>query len=413
MQVALHDLKNQLQHVRHQVRVLNEAKVSLSEERESSATTRTMAPKPTATKATSTRQRAPLRSLQRRQRHQHFVKRLEQQLKHRTLFALHDGERNALLKAIDIYMKQSATKQATLEDQLRTIKTIYDMVPNVSPEAETSPANRLLLGSGGKKQRASERKTVSPEEESFIQKQIECGLYQPSQVKRLNTVDADDYCEMCLAYKVVDPTTDMHICKRCMRSTPYMENDSKNLSFGERIQFTKNIAYERINHFRKWITNIQGQERTIVPKEVIQRVEDAIYSNSFKSADNSDIDVETIKYYLRKIGHAKYYANAPQIERILTGRSVLTFTQKETNILISMFHQYLEPFEKFKKNKRENSLYYGYLLYKFCELQGWYQYLPYLGRWRLKSEDCRAEHDEIWKQICEYRDWRYIETPIA
>ena len=63
--------------------------------------------------------------------------------------------------------------------------------------------------------------------------------------------------------------------------------------------------------------------------------------------------------------------------------------------------------------KRTNSLYYGYLMYKFCELQGWYQYLPYLRRWRLKSEDCRAEQDEIWKQICEYLDWRYIETPIA
>lgn len=411
MQVALYDLKAQLKALIQERTVLKAAeKVLLAPPVK---TTRKIQPD-----KQSVVRRGPLRSNHRRRggNRVQFVGTLREQLKQHAFESMHGGERKVLLKFINTYLTQLVQKEQTLQSQLNTVSTIYAMAPvsnRESPAKAMQQHGRVRLRGTQEPPSPKEQATTSPQEEAFIQKQIECGLYQPTHIRRLDAHDSDDYCEFCKTYKVVDPATDMYICQTCMRTTEFMENDSKNLAFGERIQFTKNIAYERINHFRKWIATIQGQERTIVPKAVIQKVEDQIYANSLKSKDNSDINVETIKYYLRKTSQSKYYANAPQIERILTGRSVLTFTQKEVNILISMFHQYLEPFEMFKKDKRVNSLYYGYLLYKFCELQSWFQYLPYLKRWRLKSEDCRAEQDEIWKQICEYRGWTYIETPIA
>lgn len=240
--------------------------------------------------------------------------------------------------------------------------------------------------------------TKSQPHENRIQTLIEVGLFEPEEVQRVNNTETDMYCDYCMCYRVIDYETEMYICVNCMRSTPYIEHDKKDLPYGERMQFTKNIAYERINHFRKWLTNIQGLERTIIPNEVIDNVRDAIYSNSFKRDDDTDITYSTVHYYLKKLGYSSHYQNIWQIIHTLTGRSLLYFTPRQITILITRFYKVQGPFER-HKGKRVNNLYSGYLLRRFCQQEHWNEYLRYIPR--LTTTECRKTHDVCYRAMCD------------
>ena len=77
------------------------------------------------------------------------------------------------------------------------------------------------------------------------------------------------------------------------------------------------------------------------------------------------------------------------------------------------FLQIQEPFEIFKGKNRSNFFSYSYIVYKFCQILGYNEFLPKLKLYkdRLKL----YEHDKIWNKICEHlggesAGWKFIKS---
>ena len=193
----------------------------------------------------------------------------------------------------------------------------------------------------------------------------------------------------------------------------FIENDTKNLSFGQHLQFVKMPAYKKTNHFKKWIAHIQAKERKIITKKILIDLDNNIstlpYFKKKLHGNKRALKYDDLRNLLKLLNYSNYYLDVSLIHSLLTGRSAPKLTMKQEIKLIKMFELILEPFEKHSGN-RKNILYYGYMLRKFCEILGWYDILPCLNK--LKSDDCLREHDEIWKNMCYEVDWEFIPSSI-
>ena len=78
------------------------------------------------------------------------------------------------------------------------------------------------------------------------------------------------------------------------------------------------------------------------------------------------------------------------------------------DLLIHLFNEIQSAYSKFCPDNRVNFLNYYYTVFKLCELINEKQYLPLIPM--LKDREKIIEQDSIWKNICEYKDWKYIPT---
>ena len=49
---------------------------------------------------------------------------------------------------------------------------------------------------------------------------------------------------------------------------------------------------------------------------------------------------------------------------------------------------------------------YSYVLFKFCQLLGWTQYLPFFSL--LKGREKLRKQDALWAGVCGDLDWQFI-----
>ncbi len=96
----------------------------------------------------------------------------------------------------------------------------------------------------------------------------------------------------------------------------------------------------------------------------------------------------------------------------LQGRQPPRFTREVLEKLKRMFAAIQRPFEESHPEERRNFLSYLFCLYKFLELLGAYEWLPYFAL--LKGRAKLAKQDEMWKKICAHPDlqWQYIPTDL-
>jgi hypothetical protein len=73
-----------------------------------------------------------------------------------------------------------------------------------------------------------------------------------------------------------------------------------------------------------------------------------------------------------------------------------------------MFKEIQPSFQKNCPKDRSNFLSYSYILYKFFELLELDEYKIYFPL--LKSRDRLISHDQIWKKICDYLRWEFIQS---
>ena len=160
------------------------------------------------------------------------------------------------------------------------------------------------------------------------------------------------------------------------------------------------------------MANIQGKESVKVSEEVINTIIREIVhekmENSLEKLTEADI-----KRYLKKHRKLRYYDHATQILYRITNKPPLQMTPKMEEKLKIMFLQIQEPFEIFKGKNRSNFFSYSYIIYKFCQLLEYNEFLPKLKLYkdRLKL----YEHDKIWEKICahlggESVGWKFIKS---
>lgn len=228
-----------------------------------------------------------------------------------------------------------------------------------------------------------------------------------------DTINDENYCFDCKAFRISISDEAVMVCPKCSSQTT-ITCKSSHPSLNEQPTEGKVYEYQRFSHFCHRLANIQGKESFVVPDCVIETVKKEIRRER-KDQNLDDLDEDDIQRYLkkyRKLRYDKYYDHKFQILYRVTGREPVHMTPEQEHNLELMFTAIQEPFELFK-DSRNNFSSYEYIIFKFCQLLG---YDEFLSKLKLhKNENIIYAHDQIWKKICKYmggeeKGWIFIKS---
>ena len=100
----------------------------------------------------------------------------------------------------------------------------------------------------------------------------------------------------------LDPKNGTIICTNCGVCEKYTENNSSAINYNDTTHIetiSQPFSYQRKNHFKEWLNQLQGKEVTEIPEQVIRLV--LIELKKERITDSKDITSERIKKYLKKL----------------------------------------------------------------------------------------------------------------
>ena len=218
----------------------------------------------------------------------------------------------------------------------------------------------------------------------------------------------DDYCSDCGEFRELMPTEALLVCPKCGDEVQAVIESDKP-SYKNQPHENMYFAYKRINHFKEQLSHFQAKETTKIPQEVYDVI--LVEFKKEKKTNLAALTRSRVKKYLQKythLGYNKYYENINQIICHLNGMQPLSMSPEIEEQLCNMFQKIQEPFEKHCPPGRTNFLSYSYVIHKFSQLLGYYEYLPYFNL--LKSKDKLHQQDKIWKKICIDLGWKYYSS---
>jgi len=215
-------------------------------------------------------------------------------------------------------------------------------------------------------------------------------------------------CKNCNSKNMIqDDQASLYICTDCGVCETFLGEE---LTYKEEQELNEktiiNCGYKKENHLNEWILQFQGRETTNIPNEVLDKLRTEFKKQKIKKVQ--EITKEKVKQYLKKLKLTKYYEHSTHITHLLSGIKPPEMSQELEDRLRHMFREIQDPFVKHCPKDRNNFLSYSYVLYKFCELLGEDQYLPFFPL--LKSKEKLRQQDVIWKKICNEVRWEYIST---
>ena len=205
----------------------------------------------------------------------------------------------------------------------------------------------------------------------------------------------------------IDSKNGIIICNFCGCCERYYDYSSNSINYTDSMHIettNQHFLYQRKNHFKEWLNQLQGKEVTIIPDTVINLVLLEIKKERITNSD--DITSERIKKYLKKLKLNKYYEHIPNLISKITNKPPLTITKDFEEVLLELFDKIQEPFKKHCPKDRKNFLSYSYTLHKFCQLLGREEYLIYFPL--LKSREKLFEQEKIWRGICDDLNWKFV-----
>ena len=214
-----------------------------------------------------------------------------------------------------------------------------------------------------------------------------------------------EHCEACDVAREEISSEGILVCPRC-GSEEYALVVSDFPSFRDPPKERNNYAYKKINHLNEILNQFQAKESTIIPEEVMNEVVLEIRKRRINNI--ADLSEEDIRQILKKLGRSKYYEHRAHILSRLNGNPPPTITPEIEEKIRAMFQEIQAPFLLYCPNDRTNFLSYSYILYKFFELLELDEYKAFFPL--LKSRDRLIAHDQIWKKICDYLHWEFIQS---
>lgn len=233
-------------------------------------------------------------------------------------------------------------------------------------------------------------------------------VYAPS-----NLINEENYCFDCESFRVLHTDDATMICEKC-RSQTIMSIFPERPSAKDPPAESHLYQYKRYVHFCDCLDNLQGKESASIPKTVLDTVTMEIHRTRMDTKLDY-LTEEDIREFLKKHKNKKfdqYYDHATQILFKITNMQPIQMTPEMEENLKIMFIAIQEPFDLFK-DKRRNFSSYSYIIYKFCQLLEYKDFLPKL---RLHKDHQKLhEHDMIWKKICEHmggeeKGWKFIKS---
>ena len=175
------------------------------------------------------------------------------------------------------------------------------------------------------------------------------------------------------------------------------------------VRPVRHYNYKRLNHFREYLRQMQGESKVYVPPECMENIKREIMK---RYVDPSAVKYELVKQILKKMdGYTKFYEHSKYITRLLNKNyRAPNISAEDECILCQRFAETERPFEMHKNAivNRKNFLSYPYCGYKLSELAGFDQYLPHFKL--LKSTTLLILQDKIWELVCNELNWQAIRT---
>jgi uncharacterized Zn finger protein (UPF0148 family) len=214
-----------------------------------------------------------------------------------------------------------------------------------------------------------------------------------------------EHCLQCNVAREEISSEGTLVCPKC-GSEEYALVVSDFPSFRDPPKEKNNYAYKKINHLNEILNQFQAKESTIIPEDVMNEV--ILEIRKRRIANIADLTEEDIRQILKKLNRSKYYEHRAHILSRLNGNPPPTITPEIEEKIRAMFQDIQAPFLLYCPNDRTNVLSYSYILYKFFELLELDEYKIYFPL--LKSRDRLIAHDQIWKKICDYLQWEFIQS---
>lgn len=216
---------------------------------------------------------------------------------------------------------------------------------------------------------------------------------------------ATEHCEKCNVAREELSDEGILVCPKC-GSEEYMLMVSDFPSFRDPPKERNNYAYKKINHLNEILNQFQAKESTIIPDEVMNEVVLEIKKRRINNV--AELTEKDMREILKKLNRSKYYEHATHILSRLNGNPPPTITPEIEEKIRTMFQEIQAPFLLYCPDDRTNFLSYSYILFKFFELLELDEYKVYFPL--LKSRDRLIAHDFIWKKICDYLRWEFIQS---
>jgi uncharacterized Zn finger protein (UPF0148 family) len=214
-----------------------------------------------------------------------------------------------------------------------------------------------------------------------------------------------EHCATCNIPREELTAEGILVCPTC-GSEEYSLVVSDSPGFRDPPKERNNYAYKKMNHLNEILNQFQAKESTKIPDEVISEV---VCEIKKRRIDNiASLTEQNIREILKKLERNRYYEHATHILSRLNGNPPPTITSEIEEKIRAMFQEIQAPFLMYCPDDRRNFLSYAYIIYKFLELLELDEYKVYFPL--LKSRDRLIAHDQIWKKICEYLQWEFIQS---
>lgn len=214
-----------------------------------------------------------------------------------------------------------------------------------------------------------------------------------------------EHCVGCNVAREEISSEGILVCPRC-GSEEYALVVSDFPSFRDPPKERNNYAYKKINHLNEILNQFQAKESTVIPEDVMNEV--ILEIRKRRISNIADLSEDDIRQILKKLGRSKYYEHRAHILSRLNGNPPPTITPEIEEKIRTMFQEIQAPFLLYCPDDRTNFLSYSYILYKFFELLELDEYKVFFPL--LKSRDRLIAHDQIWKKICDYLNWEFIQS---
>jgi uncharacterized Zn finger protein (UPF0148 family) len=214
-----------------------------------------------------------------------------------------------------------------------------------------------------------------------------------------------EHCSVCNVSREELTAEGILVCPKC-GSEEYSLVVSDTPGFRDPPKERNNYAYKKMNHLNEILNQFQAKESTKIPDEVMNEV---ICEIRKRRIDNiASLDEQDIRDILKKLERNRYYEHATHILSRLNGNPPPTITAEIEEKIRAMFQEIQAPFLLYCPDDRRNFLSYAYIIYKFLELLELDEYKQHFTL--LKSRDRLIAHDQIWKKICDYLQWEFIQS---
>ena len=225
--------------------------------------------------------------------------------------------------------------------------------------------------------------------------------------KYINHIDGEfinDICPNCKLGIITNLQYDaVIICMECgYQNTLLAEQNRPVIMYNSKD--TSHYSYKRINHFREWCNQVQGKESTEIPADVFEKILSELKKQ--KVIDFKAISYKTMRCILKNLKLHRYYEHLHYILNRINGEQAPQFSPELEEKLCNMFKDIQGPFLKHCPPNRKNFLSYSYVLFKFCQILGYDEYLKHFPL--LKSRIKIFSMDQIWQNICIECKYKYV-----